>query len=140
MKKRIRMSLCLILAMLFICVYSTVTVQASAKIPNKLYKMVKGKKYVQASSGGCTVKFTKTRVKYYDTDTNHLVYSAKIIKVKKIKSGKFKGRYRIVFKNANGTSSFINKDKKAKSFSYYDGASGYSGYSGSSSLVLIRGK
>ena len=136
-KRVIRLLLIMMLAVFLFNVYGTTNVQA-AKLPKKLYKLVKGKWYTQASSGGYNIKFTKTRVKYYDRQTNKVVYSGKIKKVKKIKSGYYKGRYRIVFKNANGTSSFINSDKKATEFYYFDGASGYNGYSGSASIT--RGK
>ena len=141
MKKSNRFVRCLLflaLAVFLLNVHGMVTVQASAKLPDKLYKLVKGKWYTQASSGGCNIRFTRTRVKYYSRSTNKLVYSGKILKVKKITSGNYKGRYRIVFRNAHGTSSFISADKKARFFDFYSGSSGYSGYSGSASIS--RGK
>ncbi len=112
------------------------TSQAAAKMPNKLYKLVKGQWYSQASSSGYNVKFTKTRVNYYDRETDKLVYSGKIKKVKKIKSGQRKGCYRIIYKNAHGISSFESTDKSATIFESYDSASGYSSYSGSSSIEI----
>ena len=136
-KRVIRLLLIMMLAVFLFNVHGTTNVQA-AKLPKKLYKLVKGKWYTQYSSGGYNIKFTKTRVKYYSRQTNKLVYSGNIKKVKKIKSGNYKGCYRIIYKNANGTSSFINSDKKATAFDYYDGAKGYSRYSGSSSIY--RGK
>ena len=111
-------------------------VYAAKKMPNKLYQLVKGKVYQQASSGGYNVKFTKTKVKFYERDSKELAFSGKIKKVIKIKKGTYKNRYRIVFKNGNGTSSYISTDKKATAFDYYTGSKGYNGYSGSSSISL----
>ncbi len=113
---------------------SAKTSEAATKIPNKLYKLIKGKWYSQASSAGYSVKFTQTRVNYYDNETGKFSYSGKIKKVKKITSGDYRGCYRIIYKNANGISSFINTNRSATAFDYFDGASGYSGYSASSSI------
>ena len=136
-KRVIRVLLIMMLAVFLFNVHGTTNVQA-AKLPKKLYKLVKGKWYTQASSGGYNIKFTKTRVKYYDRKTNKVAYNCKIKKVKKVKSGYYKGGYRIVFKIGHWTSSFISTDKKAKAFDFFSGASGYDGYSGGASIT--RGK
>lgn len=119
---------------------SVVTAETTGKLPNKLYKMVKGKWYTQASSAGYDVKFTKNHVNYYYRKDSKCAYSGKIKKVKKIKSGEYKDCYRIIFQNANGVSSFVSIDKKASGFNYYDGVSGHKGYSGSSSISRGRWK
>lgn len=105
--------------------------EAAVKLPPRLYRQLKGRWYTQASSGGYDIKFTQTRVKYYDRDTGKLAYSGKIKQVKKIRNGLRKGDYRIVFKNVNGVSSYIGSNT---GFDYYSGATGYEGYSGSASI------
>ena len=117
----------MIFCMLF--VYNVDVVEASVKLPQKLYRLVKGKWYTQASSSGYNVRFTRTRVKYYDRTTNKVVWSGRIKKVKKLK----KYRYRIIFKNANGVSSFVSKNKRADFFDFF-GSTGTKGYSGCSSI------
>ena len=124
-----------------ICIMATLnmhSVHATSKIPKKFYKLLKGKWYTQNSSGGYNIKFSRTRIKYYSRRTGKQKYSYKIKKVKKIRSGYYKGRYRLVFKTPHGVASFINSDKKAKYFDYYGCEKGYKHYSGSSSIS--RGK
>ncbi len=113
-------------------------VPGRGEIPAGFYKTIEGKWYTQASSGGYNVKFTRNEVQYYDRQTDQLVYSGRIKKVIKISSGQYKDRYRIVFKNAGGTASFINEDEKANGFSYFSGEEGYEGYSGSSSINIVK--
>ena len=112
------------------------TKAASSKMPKSLYKKLKGKWYTQASSAGWDIKFTKTKVNYYDRSTSKVAYSYKIKKVVKIKSGDYKGGYRIVFKIKKNLCSFIGKPFEG--FNFYEGASGYEGYSGSSSIAPGR--
>ena len=136
--RRFTLVLVLMLAVFFFTLTGTVTVHASVKMPGKLYKLVKGKWYTEASSGGYNAKFTKTRIKYCSRSSNKVVYSRKLVKVKKIKKGQYKGRYRLIFKNSHGKVSYINTDRKAKHFDFYGSASGYKGYSGRAGLA--RGK
>ncbi len=103
--------------------------EASVKLPQKLYKVVKGRWYTQASSSGFNVRFTRKRVNYYDRKTNKVVHSGRIKKVKKLK----RNRYRIVFQNAKGISSFVSKNEKADAFDFF-GSAGSKGYSGGSGI------
>jgi len=136
-KRVIRLLLIMMLAVFLFNVHGTTTVQA-AKMPKKLYKLVKGKWYTENSASGYNIKFTRTRVKYYDRQTNKVVKRCKIKKVKKIKSGDYKGGYRIVFKDGRWIASFISTDKKAKSFDFFDITDGDSRYSGGA--CITRGK
>ncbi len=114
-------------------------VYAANKMPAKLYKLVKGKWYTQASSGGYDIKFTKTKVKFYEHGSDDPSFVCKIKKVTKIKKGEYKGRYRVVFKNSDGNlTSFISTNKKASAFDYYFGDKGYEDYSGSGSIHAGR--
>lgn len=115
-----------------------VKADAATKLPNKVYKNVKGKWYTQSSSSGYNIKFTKTRVKYYDRSTNKLVYNCKIIKVTKIKKGYYKGEYKIVYKGPFGKNCYKTVNKGKKGFDYFYLYNGKWQYSGSSSL--FKGK
>ena len=130
--------LVLMLAFLMLGFHAPTSVQASVTMPKKLYKLVKGKWYTEASSGGYNVKFTQTRIKYYNRKTGKIAFNYKIKKVTKIKSGSYKGRYRVVFKTGSGLRSYISGDKKATYFDYFGSGSGYKGYSISASIG--RGK
>ena len=113
----------LVLMMVFLVMnlHEPASVQASSKMPKKLYKLVKGKWYTEAC-GGYYVRFTKTRVKFYSRKTNKLTYNYKIKKVRKLTNkqynGMYKGRYQIIYKTKYGNHCFITTDKKAKGFDY----------------------
>lgn len=103
------------------------TSQAAAKMPNKLYKLVKGQWYSQASSSGYNVKFTKTRINYYDRETDKIDHRVKIKKVKKLKSGQYKGCYNIAFKDGNTLYYYISSDRSATTFELHDSGGNYYG-------------
>ena len=134
MKRGFTMLLVFMLSVFIFTLAGTATVHASVKMPGKLYKQVKGKWYTESSSGGYNVRFTKTKVKYYSRRTNRFIYSCKLVKVKKIKKGQFKGCYRLVYKYSHGKFSYINENKKAKHFECFNSSSGYKHYSGSGGL------
>ena len=124
MKRGFTLSLVLMLIVFIFTLFGTATVHASVKMPAKLYKQVKGKWYMESSSGGYYAKFTKTHVKYYNRRTKKYLYKNKLIKVTKIKKGQFKGCYRLVFNDSGRKFSYINADKKAKHFDCFLCASG----------------
>ncbi|MCC8067999.1 MAG: hypothetical protein LIO94_13000 [Clostridiales bacterium] len=110
-----------VLFLLVFCFFIPAKAEASAQIPTSLYKKIKGTWYTQSSSGGCDVKFTRTRIKYYSRTNGKLVFNYKIVKVKKVTKGTYKGCYKIYFKNKYGTLMyFVNVDKKATAFDFYN--------------------
>lgn len=114
-----------------------VSVEAkTVKMPNKLYKQVKGKWYTQNSSNGYDVKFSKAKIKFYRQGSNKVEYSAKLLKVKKIKTGDYKGMYRLTYKGKSGKFQYVGNKK---GFDYFWYENGERLYSASSSLTPGRG-
>ena len=108
----------------------------TVKMPNKLYKQVKGKWYTQNRASGFDVKFTKTKIKYYQQQSNKVDSTAKLVKVKKVKSGEYKGKYCLTYKS-NGEKFQLVGNKKG--FDYFWHENGEQLYSGGSSISPGRG-
>lgn len=109
-------------------------VKKQFKLSDKQYKRVKGL-WTYNSSGGWNVKFTRSKVKYYNRDNGKLEWTAKIKKCKK--AGK---TYIYYIQSQNGKYQFRTSDENADVLEYYgtwdnDCYSDY--YSGSSSMERV---
>jgi transglutaminase/protease-like cytokinesis protein 3 len=96
---------------------ATCKVTVAFQLSDKQYKAVKGW-WTQASSGGCDVKFTRTKVKYYSREDGKVVRTYTIKKCKKIN-----GVYSYYLKGSNGTSEI--KFQLRLSEEYKNGESNY---------------
>ena len=113
MKKALKMVISVVLLIALVISLYPVNTNAKSKtvkLPAALYKQVKGKWYSEASMSGDNVKFTRTKIKFYDRGTDELLYSVKITKVKKIKKGQYKGGYHIEYKHKGYTCYYISTD------------------------------
>lgn len=129
--KRRFLSLCMILLCIgFTTIYTGKKADAAYKLNKKTYTLVKGKWFTHNNSGGYDVKFSRTKVKYYNRKNGKLHHTGKIMGCKKYKKG-----YLIKIQCQNIKYSYYIK-KKSQSDVWFFGGWKYNGkkYSGSSSL------
>lgn len=106
MRRRIAYSAILALAfvMFMIILMPTVKPQAAAKLPNKLYKVVKGKRYRANNSEMVPdAKFTRTKLIKYYPGSNKVYGVYKLKSVKKLKNGfhgldYYRNQYKLTYK------------------------------------------
>ena len=122
----------LLLCICFVPIFIDEEAYAAYKLNQKAYSKIKGKWYTQASSGGYDVKFSRTKIKYYDRSTGKIDHTGKICGCKTSKKG-----YLIKIKYKGNKYSYYLPKKSAKGLDFYGDwkRDGYV-YSGSSSLSL----
>lgn len=126
----------MLFGMLLVMLLFEVPAQAKTyRLNKKVYSRVKGCWWTNVSSAGYNVKFTKTKMKYYDRKSNKVVKVAKIRGCKNYKNG-----YLIKVQDGKYKYSYHMYKRKYKNIlEYYDGwKRDGKRYSGSSSLM--RGK
>jgi hypothetical protein len=123
---------------------ATCKVTVSFQLSDKQYKAVKGW-WTQWSSGGCDIKFTKTKVKYYSRENGKVVRTYTIKNCKKVN-----GVYSYYLKGSNGASVIKFQFRLSEEYKNGDGNYGMDYYdtwdesqllkyySGSSSLFKGR--
>ena len=122
---------------IMLCVFSIVSpLEGQAKSMSKqAYNLVKNQWWTGVSSSGDDVRFTKTKVKYYDRFLKKLIHMEKIRGCKKYK----KGYLILLGKGKNKYSYFVSSKKSATTISYYFGwKKDMDNYAGSSSLKKGR--
>ncbi len=100
------------------------------ELKGKVYKWVKNKWWTASSSGGYDVKFSKTKVKYYNREDGKIHHIAKINSYKKINGG-----YVIKVKNGQYKYCYTIYENQKDALEFYNGWKvDVDQYSGSSSL------